>query len=151
MQMNRTTASESANIGGLIEPDGNELGSGEVELGYMAKRLVSVVLSLGVLCGVGSTFRKPCCPLVELARSTASLSGDCCQDLIRCDTEKKGSAPAALTTHARSARTLTAMTAVPILTAFLSAPVLGQPHLAFDHSPPHCSRNPQALLSVFRV
>jgi len=88
--------------------------------------------------------------LVELVRSTASLSGDCCQDVILCDTEKKGPAPAALTTYARSARTLTAMTAVPILTAFLSAPV-GQPHLAFVHSPPHPFRNPQALLSVFRV
>ncbi|MGH9364743.1 MAG: hypothetical protein ACRD1B_05700, partial [Thermoanaerobaculia bacterium] len=107
------------------------------------------------LCAVGSAFRKPCCPLVELARSTPSLSADCCQDAICCDTEKKGPAPAALTTYACFARTPAAMTAVPvhpvILTASLFAPVSGQAHLAFDHSPPHSSRDPQALLSVFRV
>ncbi|HSS45375.1 MAG TPA: hypothetical protein VLO07_08545 [Thermoanaerobaculia bacterium] len=119
------------------------------------KRGAALLLSLGVLCGVGSAFRKPCCPLVELARSTPSLSGDCCQDPICCDTEKKGPAPAALTNHACSARTLATMTAVPvhpvILTASLFAPVHGQQHLAFDHSPPDGSRDPQALLSVFRL
>jgi len=116
---------------------------------------VALLVSLGVLCGVGSAFRKPCCPLVELARSTPSLSDDCCRDPICCDTEKRDPAPAALTTHADSDRTLAAMTAVPfhpvIPTASLVAPVAEQPRLASDHSPPHRFRNPQALLSVFRV
>lgn len=115
----------------------------------------TLLLSVGLLCTVGSAFRKPCCPLMELARSTPSLSSDCCQDPICCDTEKKGPAPATLTAHACFARALAAMTAVPvhpvIPTASLVAPASRQPHLAFDHSPPQSSRNPQALLSVFRV
>lgn len=121
----------------------------------MPRRLVSFILSLGVLCSVGSAFRRPCCPLIELARQAPALSADCCQDPICCDTEKNGPAPAALTAHACSARTLAAITIVPvhpaILTACLVAPVPGQAHLAFDHSPLDSARSPQALLSTFRI
>jgi len=119
------------------------------------KRGATLLLSVGLLCTVGSTFRRPCCPLIELDRSTPSFSGDCCQDPICCDTEKKGPAPATLTAHDCTARALAAMTAVPvhpiILTASLVAPAPRQPQLAFAHSPPQSSRNPQAALSIFRI
>ena len=119
------------------------------------KRGAALLLSVGLLCTVGSAFRKPCCPLIELALSTPSLSGDCCQDPICCDTEKKGPAPATLTAHGFFARALAAMTAAPvhpvILTASLVGPAPRRPHLAFAHSPPQSSRNPQAALSIFRI
>jgi hypothetical protein len=121
----------------------------------VSKRGAALLLSVGLLCTVGSAFRKPCCPLIELDRSTPSLSGDCCQDPICCETEKKSPAPATLTAHGCLARTSVAMTVLPvhpiIPTASLVAPAPRQPHLAFAHSPPQSSRNPQALLSVFRV
>jgi hypothetical protein len=120
----------------------------------MLRRVLGILLTVGVLCTTGVASGTPCCTLLRL--DPGNRAGDCCGSSGCCRIEKRGPAQAALLAKAPEAAAPEASSVsrpLFLAGAEASSPTASARERLFrtDHPPPPGSRDTYLKISLFRI